>query len=310
MLIITGIRIIRQSIESLGRISYNTQGLLDGEIMNGVLLVNKPKGMTSHDVVNRLRRILNMKKIGHTGTLDPNAEGVLMVLLGNSTKILPFIKNHTKEYVASLTFGYESNTLDIWGNLTEYPVKYPGLEQVQQALQSFVGKQQQIPPMVSAIKVNGKKLYEYAREGKEIEREPRDIEIMEMELLNYDQTITFRCACSSGTYIRSLCVDLADRLGQKGILSSLTRTKIDSFALKDTYSLEDIEQGNFRLLSNYQVLNQYPYIEYHDINDIKNGKQIYLNCDEEIVMIVENQTIIAAYAKEKDGIYVSRRGLW
>lgn len=278
--------------------------------MNGVLLVNKPKGMTSHDVVNKLRRILHMKKIGHTGTPDPNAEGVLMVLLGNSTKILPFIKNDTKEYVATLTFGYESDTLDIWGNLTEFPVEYPSLEDVQKAMQSFIGKQQQIPPMVSAIKVNGKKLYEYAREGKEIERKPRDIEITEMELLNYDQTISFRCACSSGTYIRSLCVDLAEKLGQKGILSELTRTKVDTFTLEDTYTLEEIEQGNFKLLSNYQVLNKYPYVQYDKIDDVKNGKRIRLNCDDEMVMIVENETIIAAYVKDGNGIYASKRGLW
>ena len=279
--------------------------------MDGILLVNKPKGMTSHDVVNRLRRILHMKKIGHTGTLDPNAEGVLMVLLGTSTKILPFIKNDIKEYVATLTFGYTSDTLDIWGNLEEYPVEnYPSLEEVQTVLQQFVGKQLQVPPMVSAIKVNGKKLYEYARQGIEIERKAREIEIFENELLHYDKDISFRCLCSSGTYIRSLCVDMAEQLQQKGILCQLTRTRIDNFTLEDTFTLEQIEQGNYRLLTNYEVLSKYRYVTYDKIEDIKNGKRIKLNCDDEMVMIVDGTTIVAAYQAIGNGIYESKRGLW
>ena len=279
--------------------------------MDGILLVNKPKGMTSHDVVNKLRRILHMKKIGHTGTLDPNAEGVLMVLLGTSTKILPFIKNDIKEYVATLTFGYTSDTLDIWGNLEESEVtSYPSIEEVKKAMNSFIGKQLQIPPMVSAIKVNGKKLYEYAREGIEIERKPREIEIFELDLLDYDKNISLRCLCSSGTYIRSLCVDLAEKLNQKGVLSKLTRTQIDQFTLDQTYTLEEIAEGNFSLLTNYQVLNKYPYIAYDKIEDIKNGKRIKLNCTDDVVMIVENDQVIAAYQHVQNGIYESKRGLW
>ena len=279
--------------------------------MDGILLVNKPKGMTSHDVVNKLRRILHMKKIGHTGTLDPNAEGVLMVLLGTSTKILPFIKNDIKEYVATLTFGYTSDTLDIWGNLEEFEVtSYPSVEEVNEAMNGFLGKQLQIPPMVSAIKVNGKKLYEYAREGIEIERKPREIEIFELDLLSYDKDISLRCLCSSGTYIRSLCVDLAEKLNQKGGLSQLTRTQIDQFTLDQTYTLEQIAEGNFSLLTNYQVLNKYPYVAYDKIEDIKNGKRIKLNCTDDVVMIVENEQVIAAYQHVQNGIYESKRGLW
>ena len=279
--------------------------------MDGILLLNKPKGMTSHDVVNKLRRILHMKKIGHTGTLDPNAEGVLMVLLGTSTKILPFIKNDIKEYVATLTFGYTSDTLDIWGNLEEFEVtSYPSVEEVNEAMNGFLGKQLQIPPMVSAIKVNGKKLYEYAREGIEIERKPREIEIFELDLLSYDKDISLRCLCSSGTYIRSLCVDLAEKLNQKGGLSQLTRTQIDQFTLDQTYTLEQIAEGNFSLLTNYQVLNKYPYVAYDKIEDIKNGKRIKLNCTDDVVMIVENEQVIAAYQHVQNGIYESKRGLW
>ena len=279
--------------------------------MNGVLLVNKPKGMTSHDVVNKLRRILHMKKIGHTGTLDPNAEGVLMVLLGNSCKILPFIKNDIKEYVAKMTFGYTSDTLDIWGNLEEFVVEsYPTVDEVKEVMTTFMGKQLQIPPMVSAIKVNGKKLYEYAREGIEIERKAREIEIFELDLLSYDKDIELRCLCSSGTYIRSLCVDIAEKLGQKGILSSLVRTRIDQFTLDQTYTLEQIENGEYSLLTNYEVLNKYPYIAYDKIEDVKNGKRIQLPCRDDMVMIVSGEEVIAAYQHVNNGIYEAKRGLW
>lgn len=279
--------------------------------MNGILLVNKPKGMTSHDVVNKLRRILHMKKIGHTGTLDPNAEGVLMVLLGNSCKILPFIKNDIKEYVAKMTFGYTSDTLDIWGNLEEFEVEsYPTVDEVKEVMTTFMGKQLQIPPMVSAIKVNGKKLYEYAREGIEIERKAREIEIFELDLLSYDKDIELRCLCSSGTYIRSLCVDIAEKLGQKGILSSLVRTRIDQFTLDQTYTLEQIENGEYSLLTNYEVLNKYPYIAYDKIEDVKNGKRIQLPCRDDMVMIVSGEEVIAAYQHVNNGIYEAKRGLW
>ena len=279
--------------------------------MNGILLVNKPKGMTSHDVVNKLRRILHMKKIGHTGTLDPNAEGVLMVLLGNSCKILPFIKNDIKEYVAKMTFGYTSDTLDIWGNLEEFEVEsYPTVDEVKEVMTTFMGKQLQIPPMVSAIKVNGKKLYEYAREGIEIERKAREIEIFELDLLSYDKDIELRCLCSSGTYIRSLCVDIAEKLGQKGILSSLVRTRIDQFTLDQTYTLEQIENCEYSLLTNYEVLNKYPYIAYDKIDDVKNGKRIQLPCRDDMVMIVSGEEVIAAYQHVNNGIYEAKRGLW
>lgn len=279
--------------------------------MNGILLVNKPKGMTSHDVVNKLRRILHMKKIGHTGTLDPNAEGVLMVLLGNSCKILPFIKNDIKEYVAKMTFGYTSDTLDIWGNLEEFEVEsYPTVDEVKEVMTTFMGKQLQIPPMVSAIKVNGKKLYEYAREGIEIERKAREIEIFELDLLSYDKDIELRCLCSSGTYIRSLCVDIAEKLGQKGILSSLVRTRIDQFTLDQTYTLEQIENGEYSLLTNYEVLNKYPYIAYDKIDDVKNGKRIQLPCRDDMVMIVSGEEVIAAYQHVNNGLYEAKRGLW
>jgi len=278
--------------------------------MDGILFVNKPQGMTSHDVVFKLRKILQTKKIGHTGTLDPDATGVLMILIGKSTKILPFIKNSTKEYVAELSFGYSSNTGDIWGNLEEHPFTYPTLAEVEEVLKSFMGKQKQIPPMVSAIKVNGKKLYEYERAGIEVEVKPRDVEIFELELLSYDKIVEFRTLCSSGTYIRSLCVDIADKLNQKGVLSNLVRTKIDQYLLEDCFTLEQIQNGDFKLFTNYEVLNTYKYIEIDDITDVLVGKKIELDCNEEIVMITNKNEVVAAYEQVENGIYKSKRGLW
>ena len=278
--------------------------------LNGVLLVNKPSGFTSHDVVNKLRKTLGTKKIGHTGTLDPQATGVLMVLIGTSTKILPFIKNSSKEYVAKLKFGFSSNTYDIWGDLTENPKPLPSITEVEKSLGGFVGEQKQIPPMVSAIKVKGKKLYEYERAGKTIEVEPREICIKELELLSYDDDLEFRCLCSSGTYIRSLCVDIAESLGQSGVMSSLVRTRIDSYSLDDCYTLDQIEKNEYKLLSNYDVLSEYRYEIMDNIEDILHGKQIRLDCKDDIVMIVNEQIVVAAYEHVGNGIYKSKRGLW
>jgi len=278
--------------------------------LNGILLVNKPSGMTSHDVVNRLRRILGTKKIGHTGTLDPQATGVLIVLIGTSTKILPFITNSSKEYVAKLRFGLSSNTYDIWGDLVEHSLPLPDKSEIIECLSSFVGIQTQIPPMVSAIKVNGKKLYEYEREGKTIDVVARTIEIAELEFISYDTDLEFRCLCSSGTYIRSLCVDIAKKLGQKGVMSSLVRTKIDNYSLADCYSLEQIEAGEYQLLTNYQLLSNYQYVNYDNIDEVMVGKQISLDCEDEIVMIVNNESVIAAYECIGNGCYKSKRGLW
>ena len=293
---------------------YEIQSLFDIILMviqmDGILFVNKPQGMTSHDVVFKLRKILQTKKIGHTGTLDPDATGVLMILIGKSTKILPFIKNSTKEYVAELSFGYSSNTGDIWGNLEEHPITYPTLTELDEVLKSFVGKQKQIPPMVSAIKVNGKKLYEYERAGIEVEVKPRDVEIFELELLSYDKVIEFRALCSSGTYIRSLCVDIANKLNQKGVLSNLVRTKIDQYVLKDCFTLEQIQNGDFKLFTNHEVLSTYKYFEFDDITDVLVGKRVELDCNEEIVMITHKNEVVAAYEHVENGIYKSKRGLW
>ena len=211
--------------------------------MNGVLIVNKPKGFTSHDVVNVLRKKLNIKKIGHTGTLDPNATGVLPILIGQATKISKYLIEHNKTYIAELKLGEKSNTGDIEGEIIETK-KNPNIsvEQIETVLESFMGKQQQIPPIFSAIKINGKKAYEYARKNKKINLPPREIEIFDIELINFiNSVITYKVSCSKGTYIRVLCEDIATKLGTVGLMQNLERVQVDAFKIEDSITLEEVK---------------------------------------------------------------------
>lgn len=196
--------------------------------MDGIIVINKPSGYTSHDIVSKIRKKLNIKKVGHTGTLDPLATGVLPILLGNGTKLSKYLINHDKEYIATIKLGVKTDTADIEGTvIEEQEVPLLTEEQIMNSLESLKGKQKQIPPMYSAIKVNGKKLYEYARSGESIMVEPRDIEIYNIELIQYkEHEIKFKVACSKGTYIRSLCEDIAQKLNTIGTMSALERTKV------------------------------------------------------------------------------------
>lgn len=187
--------------------------------MDGLILINKQKGFTSHDVVNVIRKKLNTKKVGHTGTLDPNATGVLPILIGKGTKISKYLMEHDKTYIATLKLGEKTDTGDSEGQVIEEKSIPKDLrkEDINDVLQNFFGKQKQVPPMYSAIKINGKKLYEYAREGKEVKLEAREIEIYKIELLEYQNNkIKFEVECSKGTYIRTLCEDIAKKLGTVG----------------------------------------------------------------------------------------------
>ena len=192
--------------------------------MDGLILINKQKGFTSHDVVNVIRKKLNTKKVGHTGTLDPNATGVLPILIGKGTKISKYLMEHDKTYIATLKLGEKTDTGDSEGQVIEEKSIPKDLrkEDINDVLQSFLGKQKQLPPMYSAIKINGKKLYEYAREGKEVKIEPRNIEIYKIELLEYQNNkIKFEVECSKGTYIRTLCEDISQKLGTVGYMEVL-----------------------------------------------------------------------------------------
>lgn len=211
--------------------------------MNGIINVYKEKGYTSHDVVAKLRGILKQKKIGHTGTLDPQAEGVLPVCIGNATKLCDLLTDKTKEYEAVLLLGVTTDTQDTTGTvLSEQPVCVQE-DKLRTIMEGFVGKSRQIPPMYSALKVNGKKLYELAREGKEVERKPRDIEIFSLDILEMRlPRVRFRVHCSKGTYIRTLCQDIGEKAGCGGCMEELLRTRVDRFSLAEAHKLSEIEQ--------------------------------------------------------------------
>lgn len=210
--------------------------------MDGIINVYKEKGFTSHDVVAKLRGILKMKKIGHTGTLDPQAEGVLPVCLGKATKLCDFITDRTKTYKAVLLLGKVTDTLDVFGRVIEENECNVSAEEIAQIIKSFVGKQEQVPPMYSALKVNGKKLYELAREGKTIERQSRVIEIFSIEISEISlPRVTFTVTCSKGTYIRSLCDDIGKKAGCGGCMEELTRTRSGNFDINSALKLDEIQ---------------------------------------------------------------------
>lgn len=220
--------------------------------MDGILIINKPKGYTSHDIVAIVKKIYK-EKVGHTGTLDPNATGVLPLLIGQGTKLSYYLTNHDKEYMVTLELGTKTDTADIEGNIVEQQMldeefvqEKLSKENVQKVLQSFIGQQEQVPPMYSAIKVNGKKLYEYARKGKEVTIAPRKITIYEIELKSIHQKekqIVFRVKCSKGTYIRSLCEDIAKKMETIGFMKELQRTIVGDFKIENAISLKELENN-------------------------------------------------------------------
>lgn len=212
--------------------------------MNGIIVINKPKGCTSHDVVSKIKKIVK-EKVGHTGTLDPLATGVLPVLIGKGTLCSKYLINHDKEYEVSLKLGASTDTMDAEGKiLDKEEVKKSVLkkENVEKVLECFIGKQEQAPPMYSAIKIAGKKLYEYARKGESVELPKRKIEIYNIELVGInkiDKKIEFKVSCSKGTYIRSLCIDIAKTLGTIGYMADLKRLKVGEFSIKNAVVIDD-----------------------------------------------------------------------
>lgn len=221
--------------------------------MDGIIIIDKPKNCTSHDIVAKVKR-LTSEKVGHTGTLDPMATGVLPLLIGKGTLCSKYLINHDKIYEVQLKLGKKTDTADSEGKIIEQkdvPEKSLNKENIEKVFKQFLGKQKQIPPMYSAIKVKGKKLYEYARKGEKVEIKPRDIEIYKMELLDVDtgkNTICFRVACSKGTYIRSLCEYIAVKLETVGYMAELNRIQVGEFNISKAISiqeLEDLYKNNF-----------------------------------------------------------------
>ncbi|MCQ4921748.1 tRNA pseudouridine(55) synthase TruB [Tissierella carlieri] len=210
--------------------------------MNGIINFFKPKGMTSHDAVGLLRKTLKTKKIGHTGTLDPNASGVLPLCIGKGTRIAEYLLDSDKEYIGELTLGYRTDTQDIDGKIISSSNKIVSEEDIINAMSRYIGDVSQLPPMYSALKHKGKKLYELAREGKTIERTPRNIRIYEQKVLNIEdcRKIIFYTKCSRGTYIRTLCDDIGMDLGTYGYMSYLLRVGAGRFKIENAYSIEHI----------------------------------------------------------------------
>ncbi|MCI8362020.1 MAG: tRNA pseudouridine(55) synthase TruB [Clostridia bacterium] len=271
-----------------------------------MIIINKPKGYTSHDVVSKVKKILNIKKVGHTGTLDPNATGVLPLLLNDSTKLSKYLIEHDKEYEVILKLGIKTDTADTEGNIIEEKeVQNISIEQIEERLKNFIGKQEQYPPMYSAIKVNGKKLYEYARNGEKVEIKPRSIEIYNINLINFnnkENEIYFKVSCSKGTYIRSLCEDIAKKLNTIGYMKELNRTKVGRFKIEDAITLEKLENSAERkILSMQELLNQLPIINLNEkqIEKFINGVQISVEKEDGIYNIYTNKYLGTGIVKNR-----------
>jgi len=235
--------------------------------MTGIIIVNKPEGWTSHDIVAKLRRILGERRIGHGGTLDPMATGVLPVFVGRATRAVEFMENADKEYIAALRLGISTDTQDITGNVLSEKTANVSREELEAVLDKFRGDIEQLPPMYSAIKVDGKKLYEYARKGAEIERKTRKITIHELEIAGQreDGDFLLRVVCSKGTYIRALCSDIGDALGCGGAMSALVRSRAGAYRIGEAHRMEYIiaagsEKAPEMLLSLDSMFAMYPAV--------------------------------------------------
>ena len=244
--------------------------------MNGIIIINKPKGCTSHDIVYKIKKIFN-EKVGHTGTLDPMAEGVLPILIGKGTLLSKYLINHDKKYIVKLQLGTKTDTADSEGKIIEECAVNNQLlnkENIEKVLKNFIGKQEQIPPIYSAIKVNGKKLYEYARKGQEIELKPRQIEIYDIKLIQYsveEKQIEFEVFCGKGTYIRSLCEDIAKKFETVGYMKNLKRVQVGDFKIEDSITIDELENNinneefiNSKIISIEKLFNKNSIIKLDD----------------------------------------------
>lgn len=273
--------------------------------MNGILLVNKPKDYTSRDVVNKLTKVFNTKKIGHTGTLDPIAEGVLVITIGKCTKLCDLLTSTYKEYIATIKLGIKTDTEDITGTILEQKeIPHLDKETIIKVLNSFKGKSIQEVPIYSAVKVNGKKLYEYARNNIKVELPKREIDITNIELITYNKDeITFKTTVSKGTYIRSLIKDICTKLNTIGTMSSLIRTKQGKYNIEESYTLEDILNNKYKLLTIEEVLNNIETINIKEelLKPVNNGAIINKCFNNDIACLKYNNKIIAIYKTyEKD----------
>ncbi|MCQ2792790.1 MAG: tRNA pseudouridine(55) synthase TruB [Bacilli bacterium] len=275
---------------------------------HGIIFVRKEKDMTSYDVIRSLKHKLGIRKIGHAGTLDPFATGLLIIGVNEGTKVLPYLENESKEYIAQLTLGEMRDTYDVTGKvIKKKKVKKHTFEEINQALHSFVGVIKQTPPIYSAIKVKGKPLYQYARENKEVQLKTREQTIYDVRLMAYEKhKIYFYVKCNKGTYIRSLGVDLAKKLGEVGYLSNLERIAIGPYKIANVKKIKDISLNSIIDLKDALKITK---ITYQKEKEIKNGAPIKLNCTDDLVLIINKNKALALYELNKaDMLYYCKRG--
>lgn len=272
--------------------------------MDGVLLVNKEEGLSSHDVVRKLRKILNTKKVGHCGTLDPLAKGLLVVTVGKALKISRFIESDEKEYIATIKLGETTSTLDREGEIVEKKEINPfNKENIEKVFNSLIGNIKQKPPIYSAISVNGRRLYEYARENIDVEIKERDIEIKKLELLDFnDKFIKYKVVCSKGTYVRVLCETIAEKLNNIGYMYDLVRTRIGKLYLDNAYTLNDIEQGKYNLIDIENSLTNFVVLvaKDRDLYKASNGNTLDFYIEGNVLVVDENREVIALYEGNKE----------
>lgn len=281
--------------------------------MHGLLLINKDEDYTSQDVCNVIKKIVQTKKVGHCGTLDPFAKGLMIVGINQGTKVLSYLEKESKTYQASITLGTATNTGDKTGKVIEkkevndYSISY-----LKEVLSHFLGKQMQIPPVYSAIKINGKKLYEYARKEVEVARKAREIEIYKIDFIDYQKPVlTISVTCSKGTYIRTLGEEIAKKLGTVGHVSELIRTQIGSFLLQNAQSLAQLKE-NVHLFSIKEMLPLKQKIVNKALKkEILNGKKITYEGNEEMILLLDEEgKELAIYEKEEPSIYRCVRGFY
>ena len=279
--------------------------------MNGILIINKPLGYTSRDIVNIVGKALNTKKVGHTGTLDPNASGVLVLCIGKALKMCELMTNHDKEYMAEVILGISTDTLDMDSNATVLQDVNVNIEKskIEDVVKSFIGKYEQVVPVYSSVKVNGRKLYEYARSNTKVDLPKKEVQINDISIVDdiicIDGKIHFniKCSVSKGTYVRALIRDIGNKLGVPAVMNKLVRTKVGNFDLENSYSLDDIKSGNFKLID---ICSAFPSIKQIVVDDkiankIKNGVILDKFFDSDIAFIIDkSNNLLALYKNDNN----------
>ena len=293
-------------------------------MINGIMNIYKEAGYTSHDVVAKLRGIVKQKKIGHTGTLDPDAVGVLPVCFGSATKLCDLMTDKSKEYEAVLRLGITTDTQDLSGTILSESAVTVGEADIERAIMRFVGGYEQIPPMYSALKVNGKKLYELARAGKEVERQPRHVDIAYLRIVEMNvPEVRFVVGCSKGTYIRSLCADIGERLGCGAVMAQLKRTRVGNFRIEDAVTLSQVEacmqQGTCQ---QYVTAPDSVFMEYEGAlvrsgaeRALLNGNKLYPNqLDFDLPVSFKDGDMLRVYNGRREFqavyVFVKNEGVW